>query len=503
MTKHNSMTIPMLSMTQTRARRAPATALTALAAALVLAGCSLAPKYERPAAPVAATFPQAPAGASSETAAADIGWRDFFSDAQLKRLIEIALENNRDLEVAALNVQRAQAQYRIQRAGQWPTVNLGLTSNRQSPGSASNAATFGVGITSYELDFFGRVQSLKDAALATYLGQESSRKTAQVSLVSSVATGYLTVLADDRLLAVTRETLKTREDSFKLTQLKFDNGISSELDLRQSEGLVESARADLAQLERQRAQDLNALQLLLGTPSWPADVALDGAALSGQTDLLARIPVGLPSDLLAHRPDIATAEQSLIAANANIGAARAAFFPRISLTGQFGRASTSLSNLFDESVRAWSFAPQISVPIFDFGANRANLDVARVDREIAVAQYEKSIQTAFREVADALAGNATWDEQLRATQAQVRAAQTTFNLSDLRYRNGVASYLDLLDAQRTLYTAQQAEIQIKLSQLANQITLYKTLGGGWTAESVASGGAAAIDPAATVGPQTR
>ncbi|MFT4191936.1 MAG: efflux transporter outer membrane subunit [Comamonas sp.] len=463
----------------------PALPLAALAAALALAGCSLAPKYERPAAPVAATFAQAPAGEPAQAAAADLGWRDFFADPQLRRLIEIALANNRDQTVAALNVQRAQAQYRIQRAAQLPTLNASLTSAKQNPGSDDNVAAFGVGVTSYELDFFGRVRSLKDAALATYLAQEATRKTAQISLVASVATGYLALLADEQLLTVTRETLKAREDSFGLTQLKFDNGVSSELDLRQSEGLVEGARADLAQLERQRAQDFNALLLLLGTPSWPADVTLDGTTLTGQTALLAKVPAGLPSDLLTHRPDIASAEQNLIAANANIGAARAAFFPSIALTGTFGRASASLSTLFDQSVRAWSFAPQISVPIFDWGANRANLDAAQVDRDIAVAQYEKAIQTAFQEVSDALAGNATWDEQLRATRAQVRAAQTSFKLSDLRYRNGVTSYLDLLDAQRTLYTAQQAEIQAQLSQLSNQITLYKALGGGWTADSVA------------------
>ncbi|MEJ2802944.1 efflux transporter outer membrane subunit [Comamonadaceae bacterium PP-2] len=476
--------------------------LSILAAALVLAGCSLAPKYERPAAPVAATFPQAPAAVASQAAAADIGWQDFFADARLKRLIRIALDNNRDLQVSALNVQRAQAQFRIQRAAQLPTLNGAITETRQSPGGSENVATIGVGITSYELDFFGRIQSLKDAALSTYLANEATRKTSQISLVSAVATGYLTLLADDQLLRVTRDTLQTREDSFKLTQLKFDNGVSSELDLRQSEGLVESARASLAQLERQRAQDLNAMVLLLGTPTWPADVPLDGQALGGQTDLLAKIPVGLPSDLLVNRPDIVASEQSLLAANANIGAARAAFFPRITLTGSFGRASTGLSNLFDESTKAWSFAPQLSVPIFDWGANRANLDVAQVDRDIATANYEKAIQSAFSEVADALAGNATWDEQLRATQAQLKAAQTTFQLSDLRYRNGVSSYLDLLDAQRTLFTTQQTAITVQLAQLQNQVTLYKVLGGGWTAESTpaAATGAAAAGP--TVGPRT-
>lgn len=461
-------------------RRAPL--LTSLAAALVLSGCSLIPTYERPVSPVATDWPQGLSTAATEGAAQPSGaalpWRSFFVDARLQRLIEVALENNRDLRVAALNVERAEAQFRIQRAAQWPTVNAALQQTRQSPASDSNNATIGVGITSYELDFFGRIQSLKEAALAQYLATEESRTTTQISLISAVATAYFSLLADDDLLEVTQETLKTREESFRLTQLKFDHGVTSELDLRQSEGLVESARANLAQLQRQRAQTLNALVLLLGQTGLPADLP-QGSDLTAQDPLLAEVPAGLPSDLLTQRPDIRAAEQQLIAANANIGAARAAFFPRISLTAQYGRASTSLSELFSHSAEAWSFSPSITLPIFDAGTNRANLDVAKVNREIAVAQYEKSIQTAFSEVSDALAGMATWDEQLRATRAQAKAAQTTFDLSDLRYRNGVSSYLDLLDAQRSLFSAQQAVIQVQLAQLQNRITLYKTLGGGW------------------------
>nr|WP_325345315.1 efflux transporter outer membrane subunit [Xylophilus sp.] len=486
-------------MRRARARFVPA-ALAPLAAALVLAGCSLAPKYERPQVPLAASFPDAQSvrSAQGRPAAADLAWKDFFGDERLRRLIGIALENNRDLRVAALNVEKAQAQFRVQRAAQFPTVNAALTSQRERPSSSQNYASIGIGITSYEIDFFGRIQSLKDAALAQYLSTEESRRTTQISLVASVVTAYLNLLADDELLRVTQETLKTREESFRLSKLKLDNGVSSELDLRQAEGLVEAARASLAQLQRQRSQDVNTLVLLLGQPALPADLPA-GRTLAEQAELLAAVPAGLPSDLLQSRPDVRAAEQSLVAAHANIGAARAAFFPRVGLTASLGRASTSLSNLFDESTRAWTFIPQITLPIFDAGANQANLDVARANQGIAVAQYEKAVQTAFREVADALAGSATLGEQLRATEAQVRAAQASFNLSDLRYRNGVASYLDLLDAQRSLFTAQQSAVQIRLALLTNQITLYKALGGGWTAADDGNGAAAAAAAPAPAG----
>ncbi len=458
-------------------------ALTACVAILVLSGCRmLIPDYERPEAPIATNWPsgiETRVGDEQLPSAAAVPWQDFFIDERLQQLIFISLENNRDMRVAALNVERAQAQFRIQRAAQWPTLNAILQEQRQSPNSVANNAMYGVGITSYELDFFGRLQSLKEAALAQYLATEESRNTTQISLIASVAMAYFNVLADDEQLKVTQDTLKTREDSFKLIQLKFDNGVASELDLRQAEELYESARATLAQIQRQRAQALNTLVLLLGQPELPVDLPV-GQGLTGQgKELLAPIPVGLPSDLLMNRPDIRSSEQQLVAANANIGAARAAFFPRISLTGTFGRSSGSLSDLFDDSTRAWTFSPSITLPIFDAGTNIANLDVAKAEREIAVAQYEKTIQTAFSEVADALAGTATWEEQLRATRAQARAAGKTFELSDLRYRNGVSSYLDVLDAQRTLFSAQLSVIQAQLAQLQNQITLYKVLGGGW------------------------
>ena len=464
----------MTKLNLTRALRLTRTS-TAMALAGALGACSFIPTYERPTPPVAATFPGATV-TTSQLVAADLAWQDFFADAPLKKLIEIALTNNRDLQVAALNISKAQAQYQIQRAVQFPSVNGALAAQRQA--KTTDVYSLGVGITSFELDFFGRIQSLKEATLAQYLSTEESRKTVQISLIAAVANTYLSMLADEQLLALTRETLGTREQSFKLSKLRFDSGVTSELDLRLAQGLVEGARANLAQLQRQRAQDENALVLLLGQ-SLPADLPA-GGQLGTQSQLLKDIPVGLPSDLLNRRPDIRAAEQQLLSANANIGAARAAFFPRISLTASVGKVSSELGNLLSGGT-GWAFAPQLIVPIFNMGANQANLVAAKITRQITVAQYEKAIQTAFREVADALAGTATLGEQYRATQAQVDAAQASYKLSDLRYSGGVASYLDLLDAQRSLFVAQQAAIQVQLAQLQNQVTLYKALGGGWTA----------------------
>ncbi|MCY1168120.1 MAG: efflux transporter outer membrane subunit [Pseudomonadota bacterium] len=466
-------------------------ALSAVCAAALLAGCSLIPTYERPAAPVATDWPAALKGAAASTsaaAAADIDWRDFFSDARLKKLIELSLQNNRDLRIAVLNIEQARAQYQIKRADQLPNVGASLSQTRQNPSSTgaagvSSVAIGGLAVNAFELDFFGRVRALSQSAQASFLATEEARKTVHISLVASVANGYLNWLADNELLALTRETLATREESLKLTKLRFDSGVASELDYAQASSLLEAARATLAQVQRQAAQDENALVLLLGQPI-PADLPAGPALLSGEP-LLIDVPAGLPSDLLERRPDIRAAEQQLLAANANIGAARAAFFPRITLTASVGRASTELQGLFSsgKSVSAWSWAPQLVLPIFDAGRNQANLDSARAGRDIAVAQYEKSIQTAFREVADALAGRATLGEQLRASQAQASAEATRFKLSDMRYQNGVASYLDLLDAQRSLFTARQAVVQTRLAQLQSQVILYKTLGGGWKEEA--------------------
>jgi len=467
-------------------KRAPlhrAATLTALVTpALLLGGCvSLIPTYERPAAPVPAAYaPElTPAGAAGAAAAADIDWQRYVIDARLKRLIEISLANNRDLRVAILNIEQARATYQVRRADELPSVGAGFTAQRQPGATGGLVNTYAVGlqVTGYELDFFGRVRSLSQAALSQYLATEEARKTVQITLIASVANAYVGLIADDELLRVTRDTLKTRDESFKLTKLKFDNGAASELDFRQAEQLLEGARATLAQTQRQRTLDENALVLLLGQ-ALPADLPA-GLPLAEQ-QVSTELPAGLPSELLTRRPDVRSAEQQLLAANANIGAARAAFFPRISLTANAGTASTELSGLFKSGTFALTGTATLLQPIFDAGRNQANLDVAKVNKDIAIAQYEKAIQTAFREVSDSLAGRATLGEQLRAQAAQTNAAQVSFNLADLRYRNGAASYLDVLDAQRSLFSAQQALVQVQALQAQNLMTLYKVLGGGWT-----------------------
>ena len=459
--------------------------VTPLALSMALAGCmSLAPDYERPAAPVASAFPAVPQAATASTspviaqAPAAVAWQQFFADPRLRQLIDQALVNNRDLRIAIANIEQARAQYRITRADRLPSVGLGVSGNRQTVGEdqpINSQYQAGLQVTAFELDLFGRVRNLSEAALAQYLATEEARKTTQISLIASVANAYLQLLADEELLRITQDTLKTRQDSDRLTQLRFENGVASRLDIQQSRSLVETALTTLAQQQRFRAQDINLLTLLVGQPL-PADVS-SGATLA-KTEL-PDLPAGLPSDLLVNRPDIRAAEQELIAANANIGAARANFFPRISLTGSAGSASTELSGLFESGTWGWSFAPQAILPIFDYGRNTATLGAARAQRDIAVARYEQSIQTAFREVADALAGQATYSEQLRAQAAVTEAEADRFNLSDLRFRSGAASQLDLLDAQRSLFQSQQLSVQANLLRLQNQVALYRVLGGGW------------------------
>lgn len=464
-------------------------ALTAVALAALLAGCSFIPTYERPAAPVPATFgasadaatASAPKGAAR--AAADIDWKEYFTDPRLQSLIDIALQNNRDLRVSVLNIEQARAQFQIQRSAQFPAVS-GIVSGTRQPstvtGKYTNQFQVGLGVSAWELDFFGRIASLKEQALAQYLATEEARKAAQISLISSVATAWLNLQADEELLGISRRTLATREESVQLTRLRLENGVSSELDNSQAISLAETARATFAQQRRQRLQDENTLALLLGQPV-PGEIlaSLSSARLADAAPMQP-LPAGLPSDLLIRRPDIRQAEEQLIAANANIGAARANFFPRIALTASVGSVSDELSGLFKSGTWAFSLAPQLTLPIFDAGRNQATLDAARVGREIAVAQYERSIQSAFREVADALAGQATLQDQLGALRTQARADNKRFELSDLRYRNGVASYLDLLDAQRSLFLTEQSLVQVQLLSLQNQVALYRVLGGGWT-----------------------
>jgi multidrug efflux system outer membrane protein len=450
----------------------------------MLSACTLEPKYVRPDAPMSAPSP-AGVGASPP---ADVGWREFFPDPQLQQLIALALANNRDLRVVALNVEAAQARYRAQRADLFPTIAAsGLEQVERSPagalappsptggGSISHFYDVGIGFTSFELDFFGRIRSRSHAALEEYLGSEESRRSAQITLVAEVASAYLTVLADQTLLDITRQTLQSQSDSYGLTQKTFERGATTQLTLRQAESTVDTARANLAQYTRQVAQDRDALQLLLGARI-PAGVDFSAGLERGP--IVSELEMGIPSDVLVQRPDVLAAERLLRAANADIGAARAAFLPAVSLTGNFGTASAQLSGLFTHDSQAWTFSPQITIPIFAGGANVANLKVAKLARDTAVAQYEKAIQSAFREVADALAARGTLDEQLAAQQALVTASQDAYRLADMRFRRGIDSYLSALDAQRSLYSGQQQLQIVRLLRLQNLVTFYKAVGGG-------------------------
>lgn len=461
--------------------------LLALASTAALAGCSQMPTYERPATPVATQWPGTTAAAANTPApAARLAWQDYFADASLRRLIDIALLNNRDLRVAVLNIDLARAQLGLKRADQFPTLNAALSGSRtpNGTGGITSAYSGGLLVTAFEIDFFGRVASLKEQALAQYLASAEGSQTAQISLIATVAQTWLSVLADEELLTLSQQTLSTRIDSLKLVQLRLDNGAASELELRQAQSLMESARVTLAQQKRQRAVDENALVLLLGQ-ALPAQAQAQLSSARLTLLRLPELPAGLPSDLLIHRPDIRQAEQQLIAANANIGAARAAFFPRISLTAGVGSGSKELSGLFQDGSWGFTLAPQLLLPLLDGGRNQAGLDSAKTGRDIALVQYDKTIQTAFREVADALAGRDTLTEQLRAQQALTEAETQRLRLTNLRFNNGAANLLDSLDAQRSLFGAQQALVQTRLAYLQNQVTLYKTLGGGATGAAAA------------------
>ena len=480
------------ALRQACGRRPVAMLMSLGTAAMLAAGCSFIPAYERPIAPVADSFPTYPGSAGSAQISASalasgpastVAWQDFFADARLKNLISQALDSNRDLRVAVHNIEQARAQYGIRRADQYPTLAAVAGGSRAPGANGSTTSVYqaGLAVTAYEIDFFGRVASLKEAALNQYLATEEGRKTAQISLIASVANAYLSIMAADELQDITRQTLATRDESVRLSKLRFDNGATSELDFQQAQSLAEAARVAYAQLQRRRALDHNALTLLVGRPlggELPATDAAPTPLASWQP--MAAVPAGLPSELLTMRPDIRRAEQLLLAANANIGAARAAFFPSISLTVGAGSASSQLSGLFQSGSWGLALAPQLRLPIFDASRNRSSLDGARAGREIAVAQYEKTIQTAFREVADALALRATLADELRAIEAQAHAEAVRLSLSDLRYRNGVSSYLDLLDAQRSLFAARQQVVQTRLAQLQAQVALYQALGGGWS-----------------------
>lgn len=461
--------------------------LASLLGALLLAGCSLAPEDVRPDAPVPAAWPSGPAyqpDAKAGPAADTLSWQSFFLDPALRRLIGIALENNRDLRISTLNVAEAEAQYRVQRGELFPQFGAtGSAVYSQSPsaqarGSSVNARSFsaGVGFTAYELDLFGRVRSLSRSAFESYLGAEETRRAAQISLIAQVANAYLAVVADRELIALTRQTLASQEASYRLTQATAAGGTATALTLRQAQTAVETARANLAAYTRALAQDENALALLLGQPI-PPDA--QGASRLDAGLLLEDVPAGLSSDVLTRRPDVMAAEHALRAANANIGAARAAFFPSITLTASGGTAGASLSRLFQPGSGTWSFAPQINLPIFTGGINEAYLDLARIRTRSEVARYEGTIQAAFREVADALAARGTYGSQIEAQTALAEAYADSYRLAELRFRSGVDNYLVTLDAQREVYAAQQVLIALRRDRLSNLVTLYKALGGGW------------------------
>jgi multidrug efflux system outer membrane protein len=456
-------------------------------AALLLNGCTMIPEYTRPQAPVPAEWPSGAAyknipSSPDAPVGADLQWRNFFVGKRLPKIIEMALANNRDLRVAALNIERARALYRIQRYELLPTVDAGGNAIKQrvltNNSGSSHATTIeqysaNLGITSWEIDFFGRIRSLEQSALEEYFATEHARRSAQILLISEVANTYLTLAADRENLQLAKSTLEAQQASYNLIQRRFEVGLAPKLDLRQVQQRVDAARVDVARYTGLAAQDENALNLLVGAPV-PAELLPEG--LSSVTPL-PDISPGLPSDVLLRRPDILQAESLLKANNANIGAARAALFPNISLTTAIGTASDDLSNLFQSGTDVWNYAARVSMPIFDPRAWSA-LKVTKVQREIAVSQYEGAIQGAFRDVADALAVKGTVGNQLLAQESLVEATDETYQLSFARYEKGTDTYLSVLDAQRSLYSAQQGLINIRLAKAGNAVRLYAVLGGG-------------------------
>lgn len=461
--------------------------LSAVCLALMLAGCaSLAPDYQRPQAPVPAAWP---AVAAQQAASAPLQWQDFVTDERLRALVEQALQNNRDLRQTLLNVEAVRAQYQIQRADRLPSLGLQAGGTRQrTPADLSGTGTattqgsyqVGLGVTAFELDLFGRVRSLSEAALQDYLATEQGAQAARISLVGQVIESFLTHDGARRRLQLAQQTLQAREQSLDLTAQRRAGGAATALDHQEALGLAEQARAELERNQRELQQAGNALRLLLGSS------AADGTDLGlaptsdGTPVLVQDLAAGAPSDLLARRPDIVAAEHQLRARHADIGAARAAFFPRITLTGLVGSSSNELSNLFRAGQGSWSFAPQLTLPIFDGGRNRAGLTLAEVRRDAAVARYEGSIQTAFREVADALAATDTLRREEAARLALVRSSQEAQHLAEARYRGGVDSHLRYLEAQRSAYASQLAYIETSTQRQIALATLFRALGGGWS-----------------------
>ena len=460
----------------------------ASACTVALAGCvSMAPRYQRPDAPVAAQFRDAGAGEATAAPVSTLDWRQVFLDPQLQQVIALALDNNRDLRAAVLNIEKARAEYRIERADLLPTVDASgsYTAERTTTdgtSQVSRSASASVGFSSWELDLFGRIRSLKNEALETYLATEQTQRDTRLSLVAEVATDWLTVAADQQLLALAQKTLESQRRTLALTEREHELGVVSGVDLASVQSSVESARADVASYSTSVAQARNALELVVGTTL--PDNLLPDPNSGIDAVALAPLPAGLSSTVLLQRPDVLYAEHTLKAANADVGAARAAFFPTITLTASAGRSSDQLSDLFKGAAgRTWSFVPSISIPIFHAGALKAELDEAKIEKNIYIADYEKAIQSAFSEVADALAERAHVDEQLDAQRAYVDATRRSYELGEARYRNGVDSYLDVLTTQRSYYSAQEDLINLRLTEASNRVTLYKVLGGGADAQS--------------------
>ena len=469
--------------------RTPAFAASALLLALTLAGCSMAPTYERPEAPVAQSW-SGPA-AQPGTAASNLDWQTFIVDSELRELVNVALDNNRSLRQTLLDIEQARAQYRIQRADRVPGLSGSANGNRQrlpadlsSTGSSAVSSSYQVGLSlpEYELDLFGRVKSLTDAALEQYLSTEEAGRSARIALIAEVSQAYLTYDGAQRRLLLTEQTLASREDSLGLISQRRSAGAATALDYQEALGLVEQSRAELESNARQKQQALNALVLLLGT----ADAAKRIPQVPQDKPMLIQdIAPGTPSELIERRPDILAAEHLLKARNADIGAARAAFFPRISLTGSFGTSSAEMSGLFDGGSRSWSFVPTLSLPIFDAGRNSANLDLAKVRKDSAVAAYEGTIQTAFREVADALAATDTLRREEAARRALANTTNETLKLAKARYEGGVDSHLRYLDAQRSNFVNESAYIETSTQRQIALVDLFRALGGGWSGDVTA------------------
>jgi len=454
---------------------------------LFLGGCTMAPKYTRPQAPVPTNWPEGSAYQNNQlpegtSTAADLGWQEFFTDPKLQQIIKTSLNNNRDLRLAVLNVERAKSLYGVQRAELFPAVDAtGMGSKRRiasdltPPGESRTTKRFNVnlGITSWEIDFFGRIRSMEERALQAYLATDQARRSVQIALVSEVARVYLTLAADRENLNLARSTLKTQQADYNLIQRHYEVGLATQLALYQAQTRVDAARRDIPRFTQRTAQDRNALNLLAGSPVPDDLLPPDLESVNPPKDM----SPGLSSEALLNRPDIVAAEHRLKGAYAFIGAARSAFFPRISLTTAVGTASDELSGLFGSGNGTWSFTPQVAMPIFDARVWAA-YKVSKANREIVLTQYEKAIQTAFREVADSLAVQGTINQQVSAQQSLVNAVEKTYELSNKRYTNGIDSYLGVLDAQRSLYASQRVLIELRLAKLTNQVTLYAVLGGG-------------------------